>query len=157
MFASALPQSKKTLTASHEKQVGNLGLNIKGGITVYYIRGYQASARVTAFKPGFRMLVGDPLNKKAATQQRQLCFRCEANMQQSPFGGAPCTGADTQEFPKQPCGGGWRVSLHFPSCWDGKNVDSPDHKSHVLVFVLFLFRCLFSLSFFLVFCTDMFR
>ncbi|TLD19271.1 hypothetical protein PspLS_09949 [Pyricularia sp. CBS 133598] len=114
-------------------QVGNLGLNIKGGITVYYLRGYQASARVTAFKPGFRMLVGDPVHKNAATQQRQLCFRCEANMQQFPFGGAPCTGADTQEFPKQPCGGGWRVSVHFPSCWDGKNVDSPDHKSHVLV------------------------
>jgi hypothetical protein len=32
-------------------QVANLGLGVKGGITVYYIRGYQASARVTAFKP----------------------------------------------------------------------------------------------------------
>jgi hypothetical protein len=32
-------------------QVNNLGTNVKGGITVYYIRGYQASAKVTAFKP----------------------------------------------------------------------------------------------------------
>lgn len=32
-------------------QVANIGLNVKGGITVYYIRGYQASARVTSFKP----------------------------------------------------------------------------------------------------------
>jgi hypothetical protein len=52
-------------------------------------------------------------------------------MQQNPFGGAPCSGSDTKEFPKSTCGGGWRVSVHFPSCWDGKSVDSPDHKSHV--------------------------
>lgn len=44
---------------------------------------------------------------------------------------APCTGSDTQAFPKEACGGGWRVSVHFPSCWDGKNLDSPDHKSHI--------------------------
>ncbi len=60
-----------------------------------------------------------------------MCFRCEAYKAQSPFGCAPCSGADTVAFPKAPCGGGWRVSVHFPSCWDGKNTDSPDHKSHV--------------------------
>ncbi len=32
-------------------QVANLGLGVKGGMTVYYIRGYQASAKVTTFKP----------------------------------------------------------------------------------------------------------
>ncbi|KAI0467145.1 hypothetical protein F4859DRAFT_518359 [Xylaria cf. heliscus] len=112
-------------------QFANLGLGVQAGVTVYYIRGYQPSAKVTAFKPGFRMLVGDSLNRKQATMQKQLCYRCEANMQQNPFGGAPCTGADTQAFPKEPCGGGWRVSVHFPSCWDGKNLDSIDHKSHV--------------------------
>ncbi|KAI0405892.1 hypothetical protein F4802DRAFT_606633 [Xylaria palmicola] len=112
-------------------QFANLGLSVKAGVTVYYIRGYQSSAKVTAFKPGFRMIVGDSLNRKAATMQKQLCYRCEANMQQNPFGGAPCTGSDTQAFPKEACGGGWRVSVHFPSCWDGKNLDSIDHKSHV--------------------------
>ncbi|KAI0867535.1 hypothetical protein GGS24DRAFT_495264 [Hypoxylon argillaceum] len=112
-------------------QVANLGLGVQAGVTVYYIRGYQPTAKVTAFKPGFRMLVGDSLNRKAATMQKQLCYRCESNMQQNPFGGAPCTGSDTQAFPKEPCGGGWRVSIHFPSCWDGKNLDSIDHKSHV--------------------------
>jgi len=29
----------------------NLGLGVKGGMTVYYIRGYQSAATVTAFKP----------------------------------------------------------------------------------------------------------
>jgi len=112
-------------------QVANLGLRVKAGMTVYYIRGYQAAAKVTAFKPGFRMLVGDPSNRKAAAVPRGLCYRCEANMQQSPFGGAPCTGSDTRDFPKAACGGGWRITVTFPSCWDGKNLDSPDHKTHI--------------------------
>ncbi|KAI1175608.1 hypothetical protein F4777DRAFT_598487 [Nemania sp. FL0916] len=112
-------------------QFTNLGLGVQAGVTVYYIRGYQPTAKVTAFPPGFRMIVGDSANRAQATMQKQLCYRCEANMQQNPFGGAPCTGSDTTGFPKAACGGGWRVSVHFPSCWDGKNVDSPDHKSHV--------------------------
>lgn len=77
------------------------------------------------------MLVGEPTNKQSAKVPRGLCFRCEANMEQNPFGGAPCTGSDVKGFPKQPCGGGWRVTVTFPSCWDGKNLDSPDHKSHI--------------------------
>jgi len=113
-------------------QFANLGVGaLNGGATIYYIRGYQSAAKVTAFKPGFRMLVGDSANRQSARQVRQMCFRCETNKQQSPFGGAPCTGADTSAFPKGPCGGGWRVSVHFPSCWDGKNTDSPDHKAHI--------------------------
>jgi len=113
-------------------QFANLGLTgLNSGMTIYYIRGYQSAAKVTAFKPGFRMLVGDSANRVANRQVRQMCFRCEANKAQSPFGGAPCSGSDTTAFPKAPCGGGWRVSVHFPSCWDGKNTDSPDHKTHI--------------------------
>jgi hypothetical protein len=41
-------------------QVANLGLRVKGGMTVYYIRGYQASARVTAFKPVSKNLINHP-------------------------------------------------------------------------------------------------
>jgi hypothetical protein len=77
------------------------------------------------------MLVGDPMNRNARAVPKGLCYRCEANMQQSPFGGAPCTGSDTVAFPKAPCGGGWRVTVTFPSCWDGKNLDSPDHNKHI--------------------------
>ncbi len=32
-------------------QVANLGLGVQAGVTVYYIRGYQSTAKVTAFKP----------------------------------------------------------------------------------------------------------
>jgi hypothetical protein len=121
----------KNGTFKRVPQFANLGLKVEGGMTVYYIRGYTSSAKVTAFKPGFRMLVGDPANRVASKVGPGNCFRCESNMQQSPFGGAPCTGSDTKAFPTKQCGGGWRVTVTFPTCWDGKNLDSPDHKSHM--------------------------
>ncbi|KFA51414.1 hypothetical protein S40293_03240 [Stachybotrys chartarum IBT 40293] len=103
----------------------------EGGMTVYYIQPYDGS-RVTAFRPGFRMLVGDPFLRtdQNTMDQRQSSFRCfDAN-----FGGeagAPGTGRDTRHFPTRPCAGGIRTNLFFPTCWDGVNLDTPDHKSHV--------------------------
>ena len=47
------------------------------------------------------------------------------------FGGAPCSSSDTSELPLKLCAQGIRATITFPSCWDGKNTDSPDHRSHV--------------------------
>ncbi|OCL03098.1 hypothetical protein AOQ84DRAFT_400855 [Glonium stellatum] len=113
-------------------QLTNLGLKGKnGGLTVYYNSPYDGKTKVTAFTPGFRMIVGDPMLRSSTGGQKQLCHRCEANVQQSPFGGAPCTGDDTFALPNKACGGGIRATITFPTCWDGKNTDSPDHKAHV--------------------------
>ncbi|KAF4633990.1 hypothetical protein G7Y89_g4122 [Cudoniella acicularis] len=113
-------------------QMTNLGLKGKnGGLTVYYIPPYDGKTKVTAFKPGFRMVVGDPMLRTGTSEQKQLCHRCFSNVKQDPFGGAPCTGDDTYTLPTKMCGGGIRATITFPTCWDGKNVDSPDHKSHV--------------------------
>ncbi|EFI27095.1 hypothetical protein CC1G_15224 [Coprinopsis cinerea okayama7 len=38
---------------------------------------------------------------------------------------------DTVELPKKPCPYGIRANIFFPSCWDGVNLDSPNHSSHV--------------------------
>lgn len=35
------------------------------------------------------------------------------------------------ELPPTSCPSGIRAQINFPSCWDGKNLDAPDHKSHV--------------------------
>jgi hypothetical protein len=36
------------------------------------------------------------------------------------------------DFPAgRQCEGGIMTVHHFPSCWDGKNLDSPDHQSHM--------------------------
>ncbi len=76
------------------------------------------------------MLVGDASLRTTSTkrQQRQLCHRCLGT---AGDGGAPCTGSDSQNLPKEFCPEGIRVTITFPTCWDGKNTDSADHKSHV--------------------------
>ncbi|KAK5655222.1 hypothetical protein OQA88_6121 [Cercophora sp. LCS_1] len=113
-------------TYKRVKQFPNAGLRTDGGMTVYYIPPYDGKTTVTAFKPGFRMLVGDAGLNVAKGQQRQLCHRCMPD-----GGGAPCTGKDTQSLPSGFCASGIRTTITFPTCWDGKNTDSPDHKSHV--------------------------
>jgi hypothetical protein len=39
--------------------------------------------------------------------------------------------AGTPRLPPCAAGGDLIVSVVFPQCWDGKNLDSPDHKSHM--------------------------
>ena len=36
-----------------------------------------------------------------------------------------------KDFINEHCAEGLRLELMFPSCWDGRNVDSRDHRSHV--------------------------
>ncbi len=106
----------------------NQFLDGNGGITVYYIPPYDGIEKVTAFKPGFRMLVGDAaLN--SPSQDPKVCHRCmpkEGDMEH-----LNCASPDTKSLPAEPCVGGIRSVVTFPTCWDGRNVDSPDHKSHV--------------------------
>ncbi|GAB1312827.1 Nucleoside diphosphate-linked moiety X motif 17 [Madurella fahalii] len=116
-------------TYKRVRQFPNVGLRTDGGVTVYYIPPYDGKTTVTAFKPGFRMLVGDAALNTSRGMQRQLCHRCLGAGYDR--GGAPCTGSDTKELPAGFCEGGIRTTITFPTCWDGKNVDSPDHKSHV--------------------------
>jgi hypothetical protein len=78
------------------------------------------------------MLAGDPGLRTKSTKYPGICHRClKASDRTMGGNGAPCDSKDTSEFPKTPCPGGIRATVIFPSCWDGKNVDSPDHRSHV--------------------------
>lgn len=82
-------------------------------------------SKVTAFKPGFRMLVGDAsiTSRASARKYRQLSYTCMENQaSRSP---------ETISFPKTPCKLGIMANHRFPTCWDGKNVDSPNHQDHV--------------------------
>ena len=81
------------------------------------------------------MLAGDPNKRKSDNLGRQMqhCFRCWT---QDKFGGSmqpPCWDAkwDTDHLPAQPCKGGIRSNIVFPLCWDGVNLDSPNHQDHV--------------------------
>jgi len=75
-----------------------------------------------AFPDGFRMVAGDPLRRTfnhSDFSHRAVSMMC--------LGGSS---GETNGFPPQKCDT-IRAQVYFPSCWDGKNVDSPDHKSHV--------------------------
>jgi hypothetical protein len=38
---------------------------------------------------------------------------------------------ETLAFPTIPCPEGIMVNVRFPTCWDGVNLDAPDHMGHV--------------------------
>ncbi|CAK7199469.1 hypothetical protein SEUCBS139899_002149 [Sporothrix eucalyptigena] len=106
----------------------------EGGTTVYYVS--PGSGKVTAFKPGFRMLVGDTTLRTKPTgvnMKTQSCFRCYTGPNFKGDDLSPCADPklDTETLPAGPCLGGIRSNIHFPTCWDGKNLDSPNHKDHV--------------------------
>ncbi|KAI0856448.1 hypothetical protein F4860DRAFT_493128 [Xylaria cubensis] len=105
-------------------QKGNVGFEqSNGGMTIYYTPVISGQGKVTAFKPGFRMIVGDPNNRQSSNVPRQLTYTCLKS---------PMTrDGETPDFPKQPCPYGIMVNVRFPTCWDGKTLDPPDHASHV--------------------------
>lgn len=71
------------------------------------------------------MFVGDIAARSltAARRFRQLTYVCMDTWTSR----AP----ETMAFPTRPCPEGIMTSLRFPTCWDGKNLDSPDHMSHM--------------------------
>ena len=93
-----------------------------GGQTVYYL----TTSKVRAFRPGFRMTVGDPTFRTAKqlnTTYKYLRYTClDTKMTRS--------GA-TLDFPLRPCKAGIMVSIRFPTCWNGASVDTPNHQDHV--------------------------
>ncbi|KAF2733835.1 hypothetical protein EJ04DRAFT_604147 [Polyplosphaeria fusca] len=105
-----------------------------GGMTVYYTSAYDG-AKVTAFKPGFRMLAGHAEQRTdgGVTKWNAICFRCYTAKNFGGDNGAPCSdkSVDSVTLPNKACPGGIRTTIRFPTCWDGTNTDSPDHMSHV--------------------------
>ncbi|EMD87317.1 hypothetical protein COCC4DRAFT_134482 [Bipolaris maydis ATCC 48331] len=123
--ASLYFRSPENGTFQRVPQFANVGLQQDGGMTVYYMPYSAKNNKMTAFRPGFRMIAGDPMAKRP--NRVSICHRCLGNGE----GFAPCDAKDTAELPNKYCPGGIRATVIFPSCWDGKNLDSPDHKSHV--------------------------
>lgn len=77
------------------------------------------------------MVAGNPgLRSKTGTFPG-ICHRCNGPGEVNGNGGAPCDSGDFTTFPPRACSGGIRATIIFPSCWDGKNLDSPDHQSHM--------------------------
>jgi len=91
------------------------------GSTIYYRRSTRGG-HVTTFPAGFKMIAGD--SKATTPQDTRITFwNC----------GVDADVARSSTPPACPSGRGQELRLHvaFPSCWDGKSLDSADHKSHM--------------------------
>lgn len=71
------------------------------------------------------MVAGDPFKRSYTDDfaSKAVSFAC------LDYNG-PAT-KETNGFPNRNCPNGLRAQIYFPSCWDGKNLDTPDHKSHM--------------------------
>ncbi|KAF9460348.1 hypothetical protein BDZ94DRAFT_1311603 [Collybia nuda] len=79
----------------------------------------------TEFPDNFRMISGNPTVRSydpKSHEQSAVTFLC------LDFNGVT---TEHNSLPLKACPSGIRAQINFQSCWDGKNVDSPDHKSHV--------------------------
>ncbi len=101
--------------------LGDRVIRPRGPQIIYYKSGVEDAASVRAFPRGLRFVLGDP----KATQAQ---FRRDSRVS-----GWTCgtTGAH-YDFPAR-CERGSQLLVRYkaPSCWDGRRLDSPDHKSHM--------------------------
>jgi hypothetical protein len=105
---------------------------------------------VSAFPKGFQMIAGDTyqrnfsypvpdipksnwvgnMTEQAFLRQAALGFNC-LNYAIAPEGSLYRHFLPDKAYLDANCLDGVRFELMFPSCWNGVDVDSPDHKSHV--------------------------
>jgi len=110
-----------------KSQSGMEGTN--GGMVVYYMSDAlfdtAQKSKVTAFKTGFRMLIGDATasSREESKKYRAISYTCMQN--------EGTRNRDTQHFPTEPCPHGIMVNHYFKTCWNGKDLDSPNHRDHV--------------------------
>jgi len=98
--------------------------SLTGGMTIYYLQADFSSngnQKITSFKPGFRMTVGTP--SATANVSPGLRYTCLQDIMTR----AP----EITTFPTAACPAGIMAMHHFPACWDGKNLDSPNHQDHM--------------------------
>ncbi|KAF9885417.1 hypothetical protein FE257_012939 [Aspergillus nanangensis] len=118
-----------------------------GGLLAYYLLYGEG---VEAFPEGFRMIAGDPFIRsfdwpipdppksewtgaqasQKALAQKALGFNC-LNYAETPEPSLGRHFLPNKTFLDEHCTDGVRFELMFPSCWNGKDTDAEDHKSHM--------------------------
>jgi len=108
---------------------------------VYYVlRGYD---RMQAFPAGLKMIAGDSHARRPQSQRVTYWDCAGAAVKSKPSATVPSTCPDlTATVLGAPKGtkphrihyrtkSYLELRVNFPDCWDGKHLDSPDHKSHM--------------------------
>jgi Domain of unknown function (DUF1996) len=90
------------------------------GATIYYRR--KSMDAVHSFPQGLRMIAGDS-HSSMPQSLRVTYWNCGAQFLVPPSSSVP-TCPDGR-------GSGLRLHVTFPSCWDGRRLDSADHQSHM--------------------------
>lgn len=89
----------------------------------YYKGGYlgaQTGGQIQPFPPGLRMIAGSAASTSESTDRGVIRIWCEHG-DGTPRGRIPsCNHGEQLAF-----------EVIFPQCWDGVNLDSVDHKSHM--------------------------
>jgi hypothetical protein len=89
-------------------------------LAAYYRRtGGSDGDKVKPFPKGLRMVAGDPT---ARSPQKTLDFSWRCNGDSRPF---------TSAIPQCAAGTILQAFVSFPDCWDGKHLDTADHRSHM--------------------------
>lgn len=130
-----------------------------GGMLAYYFLfkdDANPGAGVKAFPPGFRMIAGDSLRRNYSVagldvkqqdpekslwvalgqttqvdlEQRAVGFNC-LNYGRNPEGSLYRHYLPDKGYLDANCADGVRIELMFPSCWNSKDLDSPNHRDHV--------------------------
>jgi hypothetical protein len=118
---------------------GKGGVKVPGYIVIYYKREPANSAscndkRVTlgcvAQPNGLRWIRG---RNMANLSQPADPFHFSCTKPSGAIAGAGSYARMSDALAVCPAGQGWQLTITFdgPECWDGKNLDSPDHRSHV--------------------------
>ena len=98
------------------------------GAAIYYLqRRFTNTEPIVAFPPGFRMIAGD-MSRRVPYTQNDTNFVPPVNYVCLNYDGVS---SQSDSFPNVTCEDGLRAQLSFPSCWDGVNLDSPTHNTHV--------------------------
>ena len=118
----------------------------------YYFTNNTGDEKITAFPKGFRMIAGDTSMRNTTLPQPEPEMSFWTGSELTQFGlaqksigfnclhyqVAPNEGSLEHHYMRDKafldanCFDGLRFELMFPSCWDGKNIDSPNHKDHIL-------------------------
>jgi len=94
----------------------------------YYKGGYQGvdPTKIQPFPKGLKMIAGDAGETKQFNgyEPQHVGYRCVGGPNNQNFGNG-------REIPSCDVGAQMWQDVDFPQCWDGVNLDSPDHKSHM--------------------------
>lgn len=91
---------------------------------VYYKSGGIPPESIKAMPDGLRMIGGNANVNETGSNNPHVKWHCT---------GSTGRGQDTAAQIPTDCerGGALKLAVEFPQCWDGKNLDSADHKSHM--------------------------